>query len=213
MADSVNNAINFIKKTFPETSLRIENNNFIFSGMFIIEAKKDDFIIKISPQLDVVINSKYPSVLPRVFDTCNYVKGFHKNYDNSLCLGTEVDIGLVLANSNIENYFNLFFFPYFLSYEYFKELNKPLYGERQHGAEGIFQSLEDIFNYHANDKYIFMYKLLLWASRKRKFHRVFNKQEDRNKAYKYINCIISLRKVGPQILRDTVRMIELEYKT
>lgn len=90
MADSVNNAINFIKKTFPETSLRIENNNFIFSGMFIIEAKKDDFIIKISPQLDVVINSKYPSVLPRVFDTCNYVKGFHKNYDNSLCLGTEV---------------------------------------------------------------------------------------------------------------------------
>ncbi|QQS87412.1 hypothetical protein [Fusobacterium canifelinum] len=51
--------------------------------------------------LKIEVYKNYPIFLPKVYDAENTLsKDFHKNYDGSLCLGTELEIRKILFQNN-----------------------------------------------------------------------------------------------------------------
>ena len=203
--------INYVVKRFPEVSTINERGSLLFSGYFIIEARHGNFNIHIAPKLELLINRNFPQVLPVVYDKEDYVENFHKNSDGSLCLATEIDMLLGVVSGKIEDYFDKFLIPYFLSYEYFKKYGIPLFGERKHGAEGIFQSLSDYFDIDLNKNYDFIFNLFLWTSKKQKFLKIFRNHEERKKAVHYSEKVKKLRSLGIINLRKNCRLMQEEY--
>ncbi|MBD5441262.1 MAG: hypothetical protein HDR33_09685 [Treponema sp.] len=202
--------INYVVKRFPEVSTINERGNLLFSGYFIIEARHGSFNIHIAPKLELLINRNFPQVLPVVYDKEDYVENFHKNSDGSLCLATEIDMLLGVVSGKIEDYFDKFLIPYFLSYEYFKKYGIPLFGERKHGIDGIFQSLSDYFDIDLNKNYDFIFNLFLWTSKKQKFSKIFRNHEERKKALRYSEKVKKLRSLGIIYLRKNYRLMQKE---
>lgn len=192
-------------------SLQIEENGdlLVFNGRIYIVAQSTnpDFRIQISPKIRLSVNKE-----GRGIPSCVYLgetQGYpHINKDKTLCVSTDFDIMLRLQNSVcISDYIELFLKPFFLSFEYWKETGKPLFGERSHGGRGIIESIREYTNSHKlTDEDVAL--LLAWAADRVKFRRIIPKEKQPVFLSRYQNKIVKLRKLDRFFLWNLYKSVK-----
>lgn len=207
METVLENSINYIRQNYPEVIISEENSNIIFEGRFVFNARNNTFEINEAPLLKIVFNKKYPIIPPVCYDLNENISYDHVNYDKSLCLSTDIDIAQKLCNSQcISDYINELLIPFFLSYRYWEKYGHDLFGDYSHGRKGVYESIRAyLHNPDLSDSEC--YKLLLWASKTIKFHRLFSRNERNESLRKFLPYIKLLRKLGIPLLRK-----QLKYK-
>lgn len=197
MGISIAGNAEYIRQNYPELRL-IErtNNEATWQGRLCVHLQYKHIEISIAPRLEIVLSSDYPLQPPKVFDTDHRFVWDHKYPDNSLCVATEFDLLVGLAGSTcLSDYFERFLFPYFISYESWMETREPIFGERTHGAPGIYESLGNYFGVDSQ-RTTELRRLLRWASKKTKFRRIFERFEWAPTARRFSHRIGILRKAN-----------------
>ena len=98
-------------------------------------------------KIRILMYKNFPDTLPKVFKIENQDDKFHINPDNSLCLGTDLDIRKSLyPDYSLNVWIEKFLLPYFYSYFYNKKYKHVPFGERSHGIIGEYEALQDFFN-------------------------------------------------------------------
>ena len=160
-----------MQKRFPELIAIQVIDGVLFRGRFIIEAKHDDFIIQKAPLLELFIPENYPLNFPQVKDIDDVITYDHKFINGDLCVSTMFDLQLKLIDSKcISDYIDYFLIPYFISYEYWKDNNIDVFGDREHSIGGVFESIQDFFCI-PKDNYPLFKTLICWASGNKKFKK------------------------------------------
>lgn len=200
MGEVVENSISYIKENFPEVIIKNSDSYIEFRGRFVIKVQFNDKKLDIAPKLLLLFPYKYPNQLPNVYELENKIDSTHKLNDGALCVATRFDLITQLCmSSSLKDYIEKFLIPYFITYYNYIDTGKYIYGDRSHGVNGIYQSIGEYFNVDQNNKE-FIANLMLWASKKERFKKVFFKN-----AYvinrKYGARIGELRKTGIYNLR------------
>ena len=189
MGNVILNSRRFISNHYPEMKVIIENDTLIvWEGRFYIDIEYEGISVNSAPRLGIKFHKCYPSKLPIVYDLDDRFSGTShrfvilnpenekiENYRNKklLCLASYVDMDLQLSNSlSIEDYVIKFLLPYFISYEGFVTSGKYVFGERKHGADGIYESLADYFLIDKENREL-LRDLLIWSTKTKKFKDVF----------------------------------------
>lgn len=211
MGEYLENSIAYMKEKCH--SLQVEENGdlLVFTGRMYIVARctKPDFEIQICPRIRLSVNKD-----GRGIPLCVYLgetQGYpHINEDKTLCVSTDFDIMLRLQNSIcISDYIELFLKPFFLSFEYWKETGKPLFGERSHGGRGVIESIREYTNSHKlTDEDLAL--LLAWAADRVKFRRIIPREKQPVFLSRYQNKIVKLRKLDGFFLWNLYETVKNE---
>jgi hypothetical protein len=197
-----------MESAFPEMKIMEKADSIEFSGRFVINISQEELDIKIAPKMLIVFPKKYPAILPKSYSLEKRIKWTHiYPKTNELCVATDFDLIVSLSKSkSIKDYIESFLLPYFVSYEYWRKTGKPLFGDRSHGYEGIFESLGDYFKLSSKQEYL-LTTLFCWAAKKRRFINLFPKDSRKIIQKKYSEKIANLRKVGIVELRRLYKSI------
>jgi hypothetical protein len=168
----VENSIKYIKENFPEVEIKCSGQELIFIGRFIIKASYKDVKIDIAPKLKIRFPKNYPNSLPLVYEQNNKYMNEHVLIDNALCVATEFDQIIQLSKSDsIKDFVEKFLIPYFISYQSKITTNEYIFGDREHGLSGIYQSIADFFKLSHYDENMIK-TLMLWSIKKKPFYKV-----------------------------------------
>lgn len=112
-------------------------------------------------------------------------------------MATEFDLRIALYNStSIQDYFEKFLIPFFISDHIWRETGKHVFGDRDHGVTGIYQSISEYFKLRIIDRN-FVNKLLEWAVKEKRFRDLFPDHKFRLKIqHNYSYKIGLIRRVG-----------------
>lgn len=123
--------------------------------------------------LKVEVYKNYPIFLPKVYDIDNILsKDFHKNYDGSLCLGTELEIRKILfQNNSLSEWIKKCVKPFIFSSLYFEKYGVLIFGEREHGTIGEISSFKDFFTFSNLHEIHLFFKFILCRKYKRKLFK------------------------------------------
>ncbi len=132
-------------------------------GLTVVPSRSADLLIEGEIQClaigrdDVVINERYtvtievppdfPRALPRVVETAGRVpRSFHRNPDDSLCLGSPIGQLLAIEDERtIGGFLDRVLVPYFYSHAYHERFGRTPYGELAHGAAGLEDDVRRLF--------------------------------------------------------------------
>ncbi len=206
-------SIAYIQNRFPEVDSIDVSDGVVFQGRFLIEAQHDNYIVHTAPLLKLFIPNDYPLRLPSVNDVDDVIIYDHKFTNGNLCVSTIFDLQLKLRNSKcISDYIDGFLVPYFISYEYWKETGKDIFGDREHATAGVFESIQE-FLCIKKDFFSLFKSLIGWASKSKKFRRSIPKSEQLMFLRKYSAKIAVLRSLGILRLKAIYKLIDLCEKT
>jgi hypothetical protein len=165
--------------------------------------------VQTAPFLELFIPNAYPLELPKVNDIDNAITYDHKFANGDLCVSTVLDLKLKLKNSKcISDYIDWFLIPYFISYEYWKIHHEDVFGDRGHGINGVFESIQDFFDIPKNDPILF--KLIVcWASGSKKFKKCIPKLDQPLFHKKYSAKITVIRSLGILRLKAICKLINI----
>lgn len=201
MGELNNKSRKYIEDSFPEVIITEDQFNIYARGRFIINAQYQDITIEIAPKLKLIVPKNYPQRLPMVYELDGKIKAEHLLSDHGLCVATEFDLILELSTSkSIEDYFDKFLIPYFISYQSWIEKGKYIFGDRTHGLPGIYESLGEYFNINPKNRE-YIQKLLQWAAKMIPFFKIFSCKDRISLRRKFNNRIAILRGVGIHNLR------------
>lgn len=95
--------------------------------------------------LKITFPNNYPFSYPTVYELDDKIpKDYHKHIDESLCLGTAVDLFLIYRKSkSISNFIENILNPYLYRFTYIQQHNKEPFSDRSHGVRGIFESYSE----------------------------------------------------------------------
>ncbi|MBN2789643.1 MAG: hypothetical protein JXR69_05600 [Candidatus Delongbacteria bacterium] len=208
MGEIICKSIKYIQQIYPEMKIVDKGDYLEIKGRFIIKARYEDIVVNSAPKLKIIFAKTYPTVPPIVYETENKVRNEHKLSNKALCVATHFDLLLQLSNStSIADYINKFLIPYFISHESYIKTGNYIYGDRAHGAKGIYQSIGDFFNVKDDDRE-FLQRLIAWAIKKNKFRITFPENDRYKYIRKYAVKIGRLRKVGILNLKNFYKNIE-----
>lgn len=118
------------------------------SGPYAFRVKPNDLeLIEDSYELEISVPDGYPEKLPVIKELSNRIpKDFHTNPDESLCLGSELRIRLILSKSpSLLHFAEQCITPYLYGFSY-KEKNGSLpFGELEHGKKGLLTDYAELF--------------------------------------------------------------------
>ena len=198
-----------MQNRFPEINTVQIADGILFRGRFIIKAQHNDFVVQVAPLLELFLPNNYPIGLPSVKDIDNVITYDHKFTNGCLCVSTMFDLQLKLKNSKcISDYIDSFLIPYFISYEYWKENNIDIFGDRSHAIIGVFESIQD-FLCISKDDFLLFKILICWASRIKKFKRVVSPSNRIFFLQKYSQKIAVLRELGITRLKAIYKLINI----
>jgi hypothetical protein len=114
--------------------------HFIASGP-TGEEIEDAFIIELR------IPVRFPQTLSSVFETGGRIpKTYHTSFDGSLCLGAPTALRLELGRApTISCVLRKLVIPFLYAYSYWEKHGVTLFGELEHGAEGLCQHFASLF--------------------------------------------------------------------
>lgn len=116
--------------------------NLHFSGKFHSESIEDDYFIRI------YIPTAYPNKLPQVWELGGRIpKDFHKFKNESLCLGTSLDVKIKFyKRPNLLGFIEEGVVEYLFGYSYKLRHGKLPVGERSHGIRGVIEHYKELFS-------------------------------------------------------------------
>lgn len=132
------------KLTYAQTA----KGDFVLQGLLEFSADEKGYFIEDAFEIKLVIPADYPNLPIRAWEKCNRIpKSFHTNPNDSLCLGTGIDIDNVLSdNSSVFEFVEQILIRYLFSFCVWEKTGIFPFGERQHGATGILESYQGYFN-------------------------------------------------------------------
>lgn len=138
----------YIAFSFPDLHYKVKAGVVYLVGSIVIDTtinnKKiyDSFIVKI------IFPNDYPDMYPTAFEPAHKIPAhFHTNPDYSLCLGTDLEVGMIFyPDKSINNFINRLLLPYLIGFIYFRDYGVLPYGERLHGIDGKLEYYKEIFD-------------------------------------------------------------------
>lgn len=137
----------FILK-YNEYKLSINKNEYELYGTLIVNDSYKNIPIYDEYNVRILINKNYPYVLPKVYELSNRITNeySHINSDNSLCLGTNIDLyDFLNSNSKFEDFYLKIIRVVFYGISYNNKYGILPFGERSHGNKGVIESYKEKF--------------------------------------------------------------------
>ena len=133
---------------FPDLHYKVEGDNVYLVGSIHVDTKINDKKIYDSFRIQILFPNEYPEFYPIVFEPSHKIpKSFHMNPNNSLCLGTELEIGMIFyQNRSISNFIIHLLMPYLISFIYNRDYGVFPFGERKHGSDGKLEFYKELFD-------------------------------------------------------------------
>ena len=132
--------------SMPDGSLK----NIAVQGILRFTATYEEVKDKIAGeyQVDIRIPEQYPDKPPVAKEIEGKVeKSFHVNPDGTLCLGAPLAVRKAFAKCpTLIGFVENCLIPFFFSYEYKKKNGILPYGELSHGADGILEHYQELFD-------------------------------------------------------------------
>ena len=124
-----------------------QNGNFLLEGTLGFKVEHLNTTITDSYEVLIEIPKFFPRELPISREIGGRIqKSFHTNPDGSLCLGTDLEITLVLLdNPSIKEYVEQLLIRYLFGHSYYKIKGVLPFGERSHGGKGILEFYAEYF--------------------------------------------------------------------
>ncbi len=118
--------------------------NLHFLGKFQSETIEDNYFIHI------YVPPAYPKNLPQVWELGGRIpKDFHKLNDESLCLGTSLDVKIKFhKHPNLLGFIEESVVEYLFGYSYKLKHGILPFGERSHGIKGVIEHYKELFSTH-----------------------------------------------------------------
>ena len=138
-----------IKSYFNKLNIEFTKEHCLLIGNFNLNAMYNNVRLEGHFNLQIKINiNTYTKSIPTVIYLDNSIsKNFHKNSNNNLCLGTNVEQELIFSkNPTIKGFIENLLIPYLFSYLYWVKYNEVPFGERSHGIYGIYEFYVDYFD-------------------------------------------------------------------
>ena len=113
-----------------------------FVGKFHSETIEDSYFIRI------YIPPAYPKKIPKVWELGGRIpKDFHKFGDESLCLGTPLDVKIKFhKRPTLLGFIENGVIEYLFGYSYKLKNGILPFGERSHGIEGVIEHYKELFS-------------------------------------------------------------------
>jgi hypothetical protein len=152
-----------LQTKYPELDLR-QNcfGGWIVRGPLRASAVYDnkEFVIE-DVVIELTLPSIYPDAFPVVKETTGLTKDFHTNDDGTLCLGSPLAVKATFKkNATLVGFVENSVIPFFFSFFYWKECGELPYGELSHGAKGLLEYYQDIFDVSSGDKVVGLLRIL-----------------------------------------------------
>ena len=137
--------LSFIQTNYCDLHFREVADSLVLQGILLFFAQvggkriSDQFKIKIS------YPKNYPKTYPVTHEIGNRIRDFHINPDNTLCLGSPLELySVFLAKPCIENYLHNMLIPFLVRYIQYEKTGQVPLGELEHGRRGLRKYLEDL---------------------------------------------------------------------
>lgn len=130
----------------------IVGNEIILKGRFQRQLQHKEFgLVDVDYLLSICIPFDYPESLPVVYEIENKIQqtsSNHINPDGSFCLGSPIRLKLALKNtSEFKAFFEVCILPYLYAVTVNQKHGKGfLFGELEHGNEGLISDFQDLFH-------------------------------------------------------------------
>jgi len=138
--------------------LRIQpsvTNDLVLAGTVAFRvAGPNGAIIADSYSVELSIPPGFPSTNPQAYECdARIPRDYHKLEGNYLCLGAPMALRMTLTlNPTLLTFLESFVIPYLAGYSYFAQHGEMLYGELEHGNNGIRQYLGELFQSKTTDR-------------------------------------------------------------
>ena len=136
-------------KQYPLLSIKRENEDEIeIEGEILVSGKVKLFTVFEKYQVKLLISKKL-KYLPKIYETGDKVEKAYAHKSNSglLCLETDTSIKLHFLNGfDLVEWLERYVETYFISYEFYKRYERFPFGDRPHGALGIIDTYQQLFN-------------------------------------------------------------------
>lgn len=208
-----------------QPELKLTNNEkdiYIIEGTYNLSSTFNGIYLQKGYNVKVIILKVYPKELPKVYITENIVpKEFeHVFSDNSLCLGSPMELCLSALENNIYDFLIKHIDSYLYSLTYFTKYNSQFpYGERSHGMLGILEFWKEYLN---TDDYRVIYNVMDYISKDNyRGHSLCpcgSEQKVRNchgnKMFPIVkNSLSDVVKTEIQLIKEELRSIEQKETT
>lgn len=130
-----------IEEAYPSLHFGIRDGKMYLSGTLFFRGVYNNEVIEDCYEVDIQFPNDYPDDLPIVWEVGGKIaKGYHHFSDETLCLGTLIEINKIFhAAPNINNFIESLLIPYLYRHSYLKKFKKAPFADSAHGVLGIVQ--------------------------------------------------------------------------
>lgn len=196
-----------------------KNGTWVVQGLLEFSATYDGVSIRDKFQMEFTLLKDYPDIPPIAKETGGRIpKEFHKNQDESLCLGAPLEVRMKFAkNPSLLGFVNELVIHFLYAYCYFEQYREMPFGELSHGGKGILEYYAQLFNTASEIVTVDLLKILAENSYKghhgcpcssgkriRDCHgellREINSYQYKDDfLYDYANCLLHLKKTEQKL--------------
>lgn len=153
---TLNKDLNEVLEMFPKLKLFEKDKKKTISGEIDIFDAAGNYVN--SFDINVAVPRNYPHGFPLLFETSNkfeHIPDRHINEDGSCCVCSLQESDLISQKGiAIKDYFLRYVIPYLANQLYFDSEEEWANGDYEHGAEGILQFYQELFEMEAIEEVI-----------------------------------------------------------
>ena len=122
--------------------------HWVIRGMLSFSATYHDVAITDAFSVLIMLPQDYPDSPPTVQETGGRIPAdFHQYGDRTLCLGAPVEVSRRFkTDPRLVTFVETLVVEYLYGFAYFEKYDKMTFGELSHGAQGIREYYQDLFN-------------------------------------------------------------------
>lgn len=143
-----NHDIEMVKEKYPMLDIFKCEDDYIFSGEFILNHVYDEIRMTGKFDLEIVVPGDFPLAFPRVRELSNCIdEDYPHQYTNGqFCLASDLELRMFFSqDTDICSFIEKYVIPYLYTYRFYEEYGVYPYGERSHGTMGNLEYLQDLF--------------------------------------------------------------------
>lgn len=143
-----NHDIEMVKEKYPMLDISKCEDDYIFSGEFILNHVYDEIRMTGKFDLEIVVPGAFPLAFPRVRELSNCIDEYypHQYTNGQFCLASDLELRMFFSqDTDICSFIEKYVIPYLYTYRFYEEYGVYPYGERSHGTMGNLEYLKDLF--------------------------------------------------------------------
>lgn len=143
-----NHDIEMVKEKYPMLDISKCEDDYIFSGKFILNHVYDEIRMTGKFDLEIVVPGDFPLAFPRVRELSNCIDEYypHQYTNGQFCLASDLELRMFFSqDTDICSFIEKYVIPYLYTYRFYEEYGVYPYGERSHGTMGNLEYLKDLF--------------------------------------------------------------------